>query len=383
MMKLYVFYNLLIIVLVTSFSAIKNADASSFSRVCYFSGLKPSPSRVNATLCSHIIAGFSSVKNGLIDLGDDSYKKMYRDVIGLKESNPDLKVLLTVGGGGNMNGFSEAFNSLLNRTRFIASVLTVLNDYEFDGFDVDWEFPVWNDYVPEDKENFMLFLKEFKFGAMLYSSLTGKSLLLTVAVAAPKTIVDKSYDIPEMAKYVDFINLMSYDFHDYFWYTPFTGHNSPLFNRSVEEGYFATLNTAWSAFYWNQQGMPKSKIMVGIPTYGHTYKLLDPDINGVDAPATGIGIKDGDVSYSEVCNFLLSGGVQVFDNESQVPYLYKDYDWISYEDVTSILGKAKWIKENEFGGAMTFDLNSDDWECTCSSVPFPLHTVLYHAFTNK
>lgn len=43
--------------------------------------------------------------------------------------------------------------------RFIASALTVLNDFDFDGLDIDWEFPVWNDYILEDKENFLSFLK--------------------------------------------------------------------------------------------------------------------------------------------------------------------------------------------------------------------------------
>ncbi|XP_054713005.1 acidic mammalian chitinase-like [Uloborus diversus] len=351
---------------------------SNLNRVCYYVSYDPPPNKLNATLCTHIIAGFSSVKNGVVDVGGNG--KLYTDTTALKKQYPHLKVLMTVGGGGNDQGFSLVVSSPANRLKFIASAFSTMKKYGFDGLDIDWEFPAWNNHHPEDRNNFIQFLKEFN----AYAQFIGLEFmkvqpLLTVAVAAPKIIVDKSYDIPEMAKYVDFINLMTYDFNDYFWYTPYVAHNSPLFNRSVEKAYFAKLNTAWSSNYWNQLGMPKSKIMVGIPTYGHTYKLLDPKLNYVGAPATAGG---ADVTFTEACQFLASGATRVFDSESQVPYAFKDYDWISYEDKESILRKAKWIKSQGFGGAMTFDLNCDDYSLICDEASFPLHRILYDVFTS-
>ncbi|XP_054719499.1 acidic mammalian chitinase-like [Uloborus diversus] len=354
---------------------------SNLNRVCYYASYNPPPNKLNATLCTHIIAGFSSVKDGVIDVGGNG--KMYTETTALKKQYPHLKILMTVGGGGNDQGFSSAVSSPGSRLKLIASAFSTLGKYGFDGLDIDWEFPVWNDNQPDDKDNFIHFLKEFKiFSDFFGLKFLKKQPLLTVAVAAPKTFIDKAYNITEMAKYVDFINLMTYDFHDYFWYTPFTGHNSPLFNRSVEQAYFSTLNTAWSSYYWNMMGMPKSKIMVGIPTYGHTYKLLDPSINYVDAPATAMGIYGGDITFTEVCKFLASGARRVFDSESEVPYAFKGFDWISYEDQASILRKAKWIKSQGFGGAMTYDLNSDDFSLICDNASFPLHRIIYDVFTN-
>ncbi|KAG8179958.1 hypothetical protein JTE90_015407 [Oedothorax gibbosus] len=354
---------------------------SELLRVCYYPVDKDNltPSKLNTTLCTHIIAGFSSVEDGVINLGDDSKKQLYRETTGLKKNNPKLKVLLTIGGGGNNSGFSPAYNSTFNRTKFIASTLAILDEYNFDGLDVDWEFPVWNDACPEDKDNFVYFLEEFHLLSKAYAYLLGKDpAILSVAVAAPVNIVQSSYNIKEMAKYVTFINLMTYDFHDFNWYTPFTGHNSPLFNRSAEKAYFATLNTAWVANYWFEQGMPKSKIMVGIPTYGHSYKLISKNFNGVDAPSSGT---NGDVTFTQVCQTLKAGGTRVFDNESKVPYVYLDYDWMSYEDSESMFGKANWIKAEGFGGAMTYDLNADDWPALCDKTPFLLHRILYEVFT--
>jgi len=70
---------------------------------------------------------------------------------------------------------------------------------------------------------------------------------------------------------VDYVNIMAYDYHFYVGYLPMTGFNAPLYKEADDSGYFATLNTNWSAHYWQSKGMPKEKIVVGLPTYGHSF----------------------------------------------------------------------------------------------------------------
>lgn len=65
---------------------------------------------------------------------------------------------------------------------------------------------------------------------------------------------------------------MSYDYHFYTKYTPYTGINSPLYSNNDDIGYFSTLNINYSTHYWNFKGMDKEKIVVGLPTYGHSYQ---------------------------------------------------------------------------------------------------------------
>ena len=146
-------------------------------------------------------------------------------------------------------------------------------------------------------------------------------------------------------RHVDFINLMSYDYHSYVWYYPVTGLNSPLFPRSTENGYLATLNVNFSANYWISKGMPKEKIVIGIPTYGHSYKLDNPLNHDVQAPAKGIGnLGDNSfVLYTAICQFLQSGAQSTFLNDSRVPYAYKNDEWISYDDVTSVTEKVRLV----------------------------------------
>ncbi|XP_023230632.1 acidic mammalian chitinase-like [Centruroides sculpturatus] len=330
------------------------------------------PNDIDPHICTHILLGFSSVFNSTLVPPLPEDVKGYEMVIALKKKNPNLKLMLSAGGG---KGFSEASYSAENRTKFINSIFELLNEYGFDGFDIDWEFPAWDGLPAMDRINFILLLKEFRLADKQ------DKYLLSVAVAAPKTIIDVSYDIPNMAKYVDFVNLMAYDYHDYSWYMPFTGHNSPLFKRSVEKAYFSTLNTAWSAQYWVEKGLPKSKLLVGIPTYSHSYKLAVPYMHGFDAPAVGSGL--GELSYSQVCDFLNDGAIRVFDGESEVPYAYKNLDWVGYDDVQSVVMKAMWIKKMGLGGAMTFDLNNDDWKGTCDNrTKFILHQTLKNILIN-
>jgi chitinase len=78
--------------------------------------------------------------------------------------------------------------------------------------------------------------------------------------------------MPKMAEYVDWVNVMSYDYHGFVWYLPFTGHNAPLLPKANDRGVFEKLNVRWSVERWLGLGMPPEKIMLGIPVYGRNYK---------------------------------------------------------------------------------------------------------------
>ncbi|XP_076750180.1 chitinase-3-like protein 2 [Xylocopa sonorina] len=353
---------------------------TNFSRqiiVCYYtisSNLNTfgelSPSHIDPNLCTHIIVGFAGVVNCSLDVEGNS--SIYKEVVALKKLQPKLRVMISAGGSNELHlGFSEMIKSHANRKKFIKSVLNVTKTFGFDGIDLDWEFPAWIGADEREKIRFVQLLEELQ--REFYRA--KEKLILSVAVAAPQAIIDQSYIVAEMAKYVDFVNLMSYDYHFYVWYYPITGLNAPLFPRSAESGYLSTLNVNFSAQYWLSKGMPREKLIIGIPTYGHSYKLDNPLNHGLLAPANGFGElgEMGFVRYSTVCEFLQSGARSVFDDESKVPYAYKDKEWISYDDVTSVHYKAEWIRANNFGGAMILSISVDDWNNTCKfNESFPL-----------
>lgn len=281
--------------------------------------------------------GFASVVNSTLSLGKMS--TILQQVIQLKTIQPKLKVMISAGGINELHyGFPEMVKTHANRKKFIQSALIIIKLYKLDGIDIDWEFPAWLGGNERERIFFVQLLQEFR-RAFDHS---GRELILSAAVAAPAAIIDESYNIPEIAEHVDFINLMAYDYHYYIWYLPLTGLNAPLYPRLSESGYDATLNVNYSAMYWVSKGMPKEKIVVGIPTYGHSFRLDNPANHGILAPVKDFGRLGiaGFTVYSTLCWFVDIGATKVFDEESRTPYAWKQDEWISYDDQVSVMEKV-------------------------------------------
>ncbi|XP_075536581.1 acidic mammalian chitinase-like isoform X2 [Dermacentor variabilis] len=353
-------------------------SGATMRRVCYYT--LPStldPSRPMADLCTHLVCGFAAVLDDAMVPQRPEDTTQYKRLVALKLANPSLRVMLSLGATGSDGVFSAVIAAPDRRQKFIASVITVLRQYGFDGIDIDWEFPGQGALPEDDRKNFGVFLKEVRESFKNESHAShGNELLLSVAVAATAGLIDTGYDARVISRYADFINLMSYDYHMYEPYLPFTGHNSPLFRRKVEKSIFSTLHVAWSAEYWVQRGADRSKLIVGLPLYGRTYTLLRQESHGFDAPATGTGPGNGSVAYPWICQFLKDGATSVFDDESQAPYAYKNFTWIGYDDVASIRSKVVWVVARGFGGVMTFALDYDDANNECGHGPFPIHEMI-------
>ncbi|XP_077512326.1 chitinase-3-like protein 2 isoform X1 [Amblyomma americanum] len=349
--------------------------ARSFQQVCYLvapansSDALPIAS-VDVGLCSHIIMGFGTVEeDGSINLDPLGGPTALAALAALRKRKPDLKLMISVGGGGGDANFKSMVSAADSRWRFIASAMSALRAARLDGLDLDWEFPKLLDASRFARLLTAAFV-EFKKDAHW-------PLLLSVAVPAQSLLVIGAYDVQTMARSVDFVNLMTYDLNIYNWYTPWVHHNSPLLSRASDPPYFNTLNVESSAKLWVTLGMPKSKIMVGIPTYGLSWVLRDPNRWQVGSLASGRNeLGGGFVSFAQVCSLLHDGAHREYDSEAMVPYLHKGKLWISYDDQQSVGLKASWTARNNYGGTMTFSLNSDDWAGTCGYGPFPLQRTI-------
>ncbi len=132
--------------------------------------------------------------------------------------------------------------------------------------------------------------------------------------------VKVAYDVPELMKHFDFVNLMTYDYHGY-WddgridHRNFTGHNSPLITREEENGADHPgykYNVFDGVDLWFENGGLAEKMVLGIPTYGRGWTLEDPNLDGSYCPANGplpigpITNMTGFWGYNEIASMLVS-----------------------------------------------------------------------------
>ncbi|KAK7111118.1 hypothetical protein V1264_010803 [Littorina saxatilis] len=365
------------------------AFSSFVLREYCWSKYRPSPgtytvANVDPALCTHLIYAFA-VFDGQGHIrpqeGDADWSR-YAEFNGLKTQNPDLKTLLAVGGWGfGSTKFSLMAGDPVTRTRFVTSSVAFLRQHGFDGLDLDWEYPGKRGGSAKDKDNFVLLCKELK-QAFESDTSGNKRLILSAAVPAARSSMDIGYNIPSLDRYLDLWNLMTYDYHGA-WEGK-TGHNSPLLATQYEAWSGSTLNMEWTAKEYVQRGASKHKVMVGLPTYGHSYTLTSPSRHEVgDSASLGaagpLTRQAGFWAYYEVCNKIFKGtGTVERDARAGVPYYFDGNLWISFDDVESIKEKTRWLKSNGYGGYMTWSLDMDVFRtdlCPSASSPYPLLTA--------
>ncbi|XP_046399190.1 acidic mammalian chitinase-like [Ischnura elegans] len=366
--------------------------AASYNVVCYFSswagyrnGLGAfTPEDTDATICTHAVYAFAGLDEQTAhvkpldpwnDLTDGGGKGFYNRFVALKNDNSDLKVLLGVGGWNEGSAkYSVMASSKTGRSRFITSVIELLKEHSFDGMDLAWLYPGNRGGSALDKKNYALLIAELR------EEFDKESLILTGTLPALYEIVHLGYDIDAVAKNLDFVNVLSYDLHGY--WDQQTGLAAPLYyhdKRGIPD-----VNDTMTMYA--NLGLPKNKIVMGIPASAQTFALRSPEDAGIGADVSGPGEggsytqQPGYLGYNEIMESFSaspSDWTKNRDDTSQAPYAVNYLDWISYDDEVSIKKKADYIKDNGYAGGMIFTIDVDDFRGVNGGDTFPLVRTLY------
>ncbi|PSN30895.1 Chitinase-like protein EN03, partial [Blattella germanica] len=351
--------------------------------------------------CTHLVYGFAVIDgatNKLVPLDEyqelDAGKGYYRAVTNLKKRYPGLNVLLSVD----------------NRKAFISSARILLRQYAFDGLDLAWQFPeirikkdrgtfgsIWHgikktfgyahshkdEKEEEHREGFTKLVND------LQKSLKPDGLLLTLTTLPN---IDPS---KEIVPNLDFINIMAFNYTAPERKPDEADYPAPLYQgggRDVNHTADGTIR------YWLEKGVPGNKIILGIPTFGQSWKLTSdskisgvPPINAAGQGEAGPQTKTpGLMSYPEICTLLPNPNQKatssphilrlVTDPSHKLgSYAFRfpqsDSDdglWVAYEDPDTAGYKGAYAKNKALGGVAIWDLSLDDFRGVCNGERFPI-----------
>jgi chitinase len=316
------------------------------------------PALVDAKKLTHINYAFANIVDGepKFELTTDSVK--ISKLIALKKRNPKLKILYSIGGWVWSNHFSHTAAYKENRIKFAISSVKLMKKHGFDGVDLDWEYPGQrgedNDFRPSDKNNFNLLLEEIRKELEKVGAIDNKHYLLTIATGADQAYIDNT-DLGKAHKYLDFINVMCYDFyHGWFFQT---GHHANLYPSKKEK---FTGNSGQEAIRRHiKAGVPSNKLIMGIPFYARQWKKVALANDGLYQTAMTTGTI---APYWDIVEKIKSGNYKKgYDDSAKASYLWnaKDSIFISWETPKEIKQKVTYIKKNNLGGAMFWEYSLD------------------------
>ena len=331
---------------------------------------------------THIFYAFAKLgSDGRVTLGDpcvdvgacDSSATVvaggnFAELAKLKQLNPHLKLAISIGGWTGSGKFSDAASTDVGRRLFTESAIDVFIRQRpglFDGIDIDWEFPVeggleGNVESPADKTNFTLLLGELRRQLDAQGALDNRRYELTIAASARLDEI-ANVEITRIEPLLDFINVMTYDYHSAPGRTNF---NAPLYAAGGDLNRRVNIDATMRALL--DAGVPAGKLLVGIPFYGHGYGSV-PNVraglfqNGTAKP---LGWHEGDGDWKVLAQTRLKDTryVRYWEPQARVPWLYDPTSgtWVSYDDPQSVGEKVRYVREHGLGGVVIWELGGDD-----------------------
>ena len=324
------------------------------------------------------------------DLGNPAYH-----VRGMRFSDyahkNKVRFMVSIGGWAHSANFPAVAADPVRRVRFASECARIIEYFNLDGIDIDWEFPGTEERggSPADRQNFTLLLRQVRETLTSLKPKMRRDLMLTVACgASPKNL--SNIDWPQVHRLVDAINLMTYSFYGH--WDPVSNHNAPLFPsmNATQLGY-SCVEAVQNLL---DLGVPSLKINLGLAFYGRTQ--LTTGASGLHV--TGVGQPDSIMftrnaatpQYHEIASKIALGYYDYnWDDAAMVPYLSGKEgipSFVSFDDENSISLKAQFAKSRNLRGVAIWDMTADYLESAPGSktiAGIPLASAIQKVFKNE
>ena len=312
---------------------------SAYVNEYQFNGLKPG----DADLLTHVNMSFALVKDGK---GSVDHWKNAAKVREFVRNKGHIKAVLSVGGWG-AGGFSPAVATADGRELLAQTLVDIVDDYDFDGIDMDWEFPGLDmakiEASPDDKVNYTTFME-------LLREKLGKEKILSMAVGGMQSCAD-NLELVKLMKVMDFINLMAYDLAS----SEKVGYNTALFPTELGHNSGHAIREMYE-----KAGVSPSQMILGAAFYPKNYK----DVDGLGAKATNPPwhLRGG---YAEAAERAKKCGY-TYDEAAETAYVYdkENREFINFDNPRSLAAKVKYVRDNNFAGIMYWEYHFDDENST-------------------
>ena len=315
-------------------------------------------SDIDAATYTHLVYSFASISaDGHIEPWVGSWDEVdkYVEFNKVKDLNPNVKTLIAVtegvfyGAGMNPVTFHEVAKTETSRMVFAQSAVSFLELYNFDGMDIDWDTPLDSDRGggPENYERFVLLVEEIR-SAFDRST---NDFLLTVALP-PTGWELYDYDVAGLSEYVDWFNLMTFDYH--------TPKNIP---KTI--GAHTDLKMIRPVVSDLVKDIQSTKFVLGMAGYGRTYTLADDECKELGCPFRspglgGCGNTKGFIPFNEINEYIQS---QSFDelhqdvSSSSMVIVVDGDQMISFDDESTWKQKEQYAEEMCLRGTMLWSVD--------------------------
>jgi chitinase len=263
-----------------------------------------------------------------------------------------VKVILSLGGWGWDKQFAAIVANPLAEDRFVKSVMEIVDQFDYDGIDLDWEYPD----TEQEVVGFERLARRLRKELDDLGRKKGRTMVQTMAVSSNAgTLRWLKKDV--LLETMDWLNVMTYDYAG--TWTPYAGHNSP-FHASSKQPEGSPRSTELTMNYLvKERGLPADRLAVGLPLYGRGFAVAEPYASTKNAPAGRARVPGG--NYTNIDRLLKQGWTRRWDDETKTPWLLApDRSMvIGYDDAESLSLRTEWAMKQGFRGVFFWQIGGD------------------------